>query len=566
MSTMPVTRPITPPLVPDLEEPLPRLTKDNGLISWISSVDHKQIGILYILTTLVFLLVGGVEALIMRLQLGAPDNHLVSPQAYDQIFTMHGTTMIFLVVMPLLIGFSLYMVPLMIGANEIAFPRFNALGYWLFLFGGLLLYASFLGGGAPDAGWFAYAPLSSNFNFTANLGMSYWGVGLITTGIGTIGAGINLMVTILTMRAPGMTIRRIPLFVWMVFFNGILILLAIPALNASLVMLLFDRLLHSHFFDAAAGANPLLWQHSFWSFGHPEVYIMILPAWGMISEIIPVFSRRPIFGHAFVASATLGIVFLSLVVWGHHMFTVGMGQPLDIAFSVSSMLIAIPTGIKVFNWTATTWGGAIRFTTSMCFALAFIVQFTIGGVTGVMFAAFPVDWQMEDSYFVVAHFHYVLMGGTMFAVWAAMYYWFPKITGKMLSEKIGMWHFWLALIGMNVTFMVQHFLGFLGMPRRVETYPDLPYWHLLNLISTIGAFILAIAVLVSVWNIIVSLHHGEPAGDNPWDAWTLEWATTSPPGVHNFEQVPPIRSWRPLWDLAHPEDPDWKRSEPGRGH
>jgi cytochrome c oxidase subunit I len=565
MSVTPTTRPAKVPLVPDLTEPLPWLNKDDGLISWVGSVDHKQIGIMYIVTTLFFFLVGGLEALVMRLQLAAPDNHVVSPQAYDQLFTMHGTTMIFLVIMPMLIGFSLYFVPLMIGANDIAYPRFNALGYWLFLFGGLLLYASFIGGGAPDAGWFAYAPLSSNVNFTSNLGMSYWGVGILTMGIGTLGAAINLMVTILTMRAPGLTMRRVPLFVWMVFINSILLMVAIPALNASVAMLLFDRLLHAHFFDAAAGGQPLLWQHAFWSFGHPEVYIMIFPAWGMISEVIPVFSRRPIFGYAFVAGASVAIVFLSAVVWGHHMFTAGMGHPLDIVFSISSMLIAIPTGIKVFNWTATTWGGAIRFTTSMLFALAFIVQFTIGGLTGVMFAAFPVDWQMEDSYFVVAHLHYVLMGGTAFALWAGIYYWFPKITGKMLSEKIGKLHFWLGVVGFNLTFMVQHILGFMGMSRRIETYPDLPFWHPLNLISTVGSGVLAVAVLVFVWNIIASMRHGEPAGDNPWNAWTLEWATTSPPGVHNFEQVPPVRSRRPLWDLAHPDKPDWQDPEGVRG-
>jgi cytochrome c oxidase subunit I len=565
MSVRQTTPETKTPLVPELKEPLPWLNKDEGLISWVSSVDHKQIGIMYIVTSLVFFVVGGFEALLMRLQLAGPDNHLISPQAYDQIFTMHGTTMIFLVIMPMLFGFSLYFVPLMIGTNEIAYPRLNALGYWVFLFGGMVLYASFLGGGAPDAGWFAYAPLSSNFNFTANAGMNYWGVGLVTTGIGSIGTGLNLMVTILTMRAPGMTIRRLPLFVWMVFFNTILLLVAIPALNASIVMLLFDRLLHANFFEPYNGGQPLLWQHAFWTFGHPEVYILILPAWGMISEIIPVFSRRPIFGYEFVAGATISIVFLSMVVWGHHMFTAGMGHPLDIAFAISSMLIAVPTGIKVFNWTATTWGGSIRFTTAMLFALAFIVQFTIGGVTGVMFAAFPVDWQMEDSYFVVAHLHYVLMGGTAFALWAAAYYWFPKMTGKMLSEKLGRLNFWLAVVGFNLTFMVQHLLGFMGMARRVETYPNLDWWQPLNLISTIGAFILALSVLVFVWNLFVSLRHGEPAGDNPWGAWTLEWATSSPPGVHNFEQVPPVRSRRPLWDLAHPENPDWKHPEAIKG-
>ena len=330
-------------------------------------------------------------------------------------------------------------------------------------------------------------------------------------------------------------------------------------------MLLFDRLLHAHFFDPTGGGQPLLWQHAFWNFGHPEVYIMILPAWGMISEIMPVFSRKPIFGYEFVAGATLGILVLSLAVWGHHMFVAGMGQTLDMAFGASSLLIAIPTGIKVFNWTATTWGGAIRFTTAMCFALAFIVQFTIGGVTGVMFAAFPIDWQMEDSYFVVAHLHYVLMGGTAFAMFAGIYYWFPKITGKMLSEKLGMVNFWLSLIGFNLAFMPQHFLGFLGMARRIYTYRDYPWWHLLNLLSTIGAGILALGVLAFMVNLVVSLRHGRAAGDNPWNAWTLEWATSSPPAYHSFQAVPPVRSRRPLWDLAHPENPDWKQHEATKG-
>jgi cytochrome c oxidase subunit 1/cytochrome c oxidase subunit I+III len=558
MSVPSITTPTQTPLVPDLEEPLPRLTAPAGLLAWIASVDHKQIGIMYLLTTFAFFLIGGVEAVLLRLQLAAPGNHVLTPQAYNQLFTMHGTSMIFLVVMPILIGFATYLVPLMIGANDMAFPRLNALSYWLLLFGGLLLYYSFIAGGAPDAGWFAYAPLSSNFDFTANDGMNYWAVGLVTTGMGTIGAAVNLLVTILTMRAPGLTLRRLPLFVWMVMLNSVLLLLALPDLNAGIAMLLFDRLLHAHFFDATYGGQPLLWQHVFWTFGHPEVYIMIVPAWGMISEIIPVFSRRPIFGHGFVAGATVAIVFLSAVVWGHHMFAAGMGQPLDIMFSLSSFLIAVPTGIKVFNWVATTWGGAIRYTTAMLFSLAFVVQFTIGGVTGVMFAAFPVDWQMEDTYFVVAHFHYVLFGGTAFGLFAGTYYWFPKMTGHLLSERLGKLNWWLAVIGFNLTFMVQHFLGFLGMPRRVATYPDYPWWHLLNLLSTIGSFILALAVLALIGNIAVSLRRGEPAGDNPWRAWTLEWATASPPAVLSFAQVPPVLGRRPLWDLTHPDNPDWQ--------
>jgi heme/copper-type cytochrome/quinol oxidase subunit 1 len=464
-----------------------------------------------------------------------------------------------------LIGFSTYFAPLMIGANDMAFPRLNALSFWLFLFGGILLYFSFVAGGAPDAGWYAYAPLSTNFNYTANQGMSYYAIALIVTGIGTIGAGVNIMVTILTMRAPGMTLRRLPLFVWMSLLNTVLLILAIPALNSGLVMMLFDRLLAGNFFNVAGGGQPLLWQHTFWTFGHPEVYIMILPAWGMISEVIPVFARKPIFGYQFVAGATAGVLILSLLVWGHHMFVAGMGDTLDLVFSVASFLIAVPTGIKIFNWTATLWGGQIHFTTSMLFALAFIVQFTIGGVTGVMFAAFPIDWAMEDSYFVVAHFHYVLFGGTLFAMAAGIYYWFPKITGKMLSEKIGKWNFWLMFIGFNVTFMPQHFLGWLGMPRRVSSYHDYPYWHLLNFISSLGAAVLAVGSVLFLWNMIYSVRKGETAGDNPWNAWTLEWATPSPPPVPSFEQVPPVRSRRPLWDLAHPDNPDWKKRRATEG-
>ena len=552
------------PLVPESEEALPHPSTAEGLLSWFSTVDHKQIGILYLITTFFFFLVGGLEALAMRYQLGSPNNGWMSPQAYNQLFTMHGTTMIFLVVMPMLIGFATYFTPLMIGANDMAFPRLNALSYWLFLLGGLVLYASFMGGGAPDAGWFAYAPLTE-FKYTANQGMDYWSMGILTTGIGTIGAGVNLLVTTLTMRAPGMSLRLVPLFVWMTLINTVLILAALPSLNASIVMLVFDRLLNAHFFDPAGGGQPLLWQHAFWNFGHPEVYIMILPAWGMISEIIPVFSRRPIFGYEFVAGATLGLLVLSLVVWGHHMFVAGMGNTLDAAFGASSLLIAVPTGIKVFNWTATTWGGSIRFTTAMCFALAFVVQFTLGGVTGVMFAAFPIDWQMEDSYFVVAHLHYVLMGGSAFAMVAAAYYWYPKITGRLMSERLGKINFWLMLIGFNMAFMVQHLLGIMGMARRIYTYPDYPYWHLLNLISSIGALILGLGVLVLLWNLVWSLRHGEAAGDNPWNAWTLEWLASSPPAYHNFEQVPYVRSRRPLWDLMHPDNPDWKKRDATKG-
>jgi len=449
----------------------------------------------------------------------------------------------------------------MIGARDMAFPRLNALSFWLLVFGGLLLNFSFITqGGAPDVGWFSYAPLSER-PFSSTTGTDYWALGLLVAGIGTVASGINLIATILTLRAKGLTIRRLPLFVWMVLVNSFLIILALSILNATLAMLLADRLLGAHFFKPSTGGSAVLWQHLFWAFGHPEVYIMVLPAFGILSEVIPVFSRKPIFGYEFVAGSTVAIGLLSFGVWAHHMFTVGLGHVLDSFFGIASMLIAIPTGVKIFNWIATMWGGSIRFTTAMLFAVAFLVQFTIGGLSGVHFAVVPIDWQTTDTYYVVAHFHYVLFGGTFFGIMAGIYYWFPKMTGRMLSEGLGKIHFWLMLVGFNLTFFVQHILGLIGMPRRVFTYPDLPHWGTLNLVSTIGAFILALSVLVFIWNVIASLRNGKPAGDNPWGAWTLEWATTSPPPVHNFDRLPPIRGRRPLWDFAHPDKADWKVHE-----
>ena len=519
-----------------------------GAYGWFATVDHKRIGILYLLTALFFFAVGGGEALLMRLQLARPEAKILAPDTYNQMFTMHGTTMIFLVVMPTLVGFANYFVPLMIGARDMAFPRLNAMSYWLFPFGGALLHFSFLAGGAPNAGWFSYAPLSET-PYSSTSGTDYWVLALLVLGIGSVAGGINIIATVITLRAPGLTIRRLPLFVWMTFITAILIILALPVLNAALVMLLIDRQMDAHFFQATGGGNVVLWQHFFWAFGHPEVYIMALPAFGMISEIIPVFSRKPIFGYEFVAGSTLAIAVLSFGVWAHHMFAAGLGHRADLAFAGASMLIAIPTGVKIFNWIATMWGGTLRFTTAMYFAVAFLLEFVIGGLSGITFAAAPISWQMTDTYYVVAHFHYVLFGGTALAIFGAVYYWFPKMTGKLLSERIGRWHFWLTIIGFNLTFFVQHILGMLGMPRRVYTYPDLPHWGLLNMVSTVGAFAMALSVLVFVWNVVHSLRRGEPAGNNPWDAWTLEWATTSPPAHDNFAKVPPVRGRRPLWDL-----------------
>jgi cytochrome c oxidase subunit I len=553
--------------IPEPKTPLPDIKTGEGLLQWISTVDHKLIGIMYLWTSVFFFIVGFAEAFLMRIQLALPNNTFLSPETYNQIFTTHGTNMIFLVLTPMIIGFATYCVPMMIGANEMAFPRLNAFSYWTFLFGGLLLYASYFAGGMPNVGWFSYAPLSEKF-FSSTPGVDYWILSLLLMGIGTVSAALNLAVTTLTMRAKGLSMTRLPLFVWMVFVNSFLILAAFPVLNAGLFMLLIDRQLDAHFFLSSTGGAPIMWQHLFWGFGHPEVYILALPAFGMVSEVIPVFSRKPIFGYEFVAASSVAIMLLSFGVWAHHMFAVGLGNTFNAFFAASSMLIAVPTGVKIFNWAATMWGGSVKLTTSMLFALALLVNFTIGGLSGVGFALVPVDWRLTDSYFVVAHIHYVLIGGSLTGGLAAAYYWFPKITGRMLSEKIGKWHFWLFFIGFNCTFFVFHFLGLLGMPRRVYTYADFPYLGSLNFFSTMGAMVFGSSFILFIVNIFYSLRHGKKAENNPWNAWTLEWLTTSPPQPKNFESVPLVKSRRPLWDLMHPEDPDWKRgnSKKTQGH
>ncbi|MEJ2103270.1 MAG: cytochrome c oxidase subunit I [Ignavibacteriaceae bacterium] len=544
--------------IPESSEPLPKIFSGNGLLNWISTVDHKQIGIMYLCSAVFFFLVGFSEAILMRIQLMRPENTVLSPEAYNQIFSMHGTTMIFMVLTPMLIGYATYFLPLMIGANEMAFPRLNAFSFWMFLFGGILLYFSFFAGGALNVGWFSYAPLSEK-NFSFSPGVDYWAFAVLLMGVGTIGAALNFVVTTLTMRTKGLSMTKLPLFVWMVFVNAFLILVAFPVLNAGLVMIIIDRLLDANFFKAVTGGSPIMWQHLFWTFGHPEVYILALPAFGIASEVIPVFSRKPIFGYEFVAASTVAIALLSFGVWAHHMFAVGLGTTYNAFFAATSMLIAVPTGVKIFNWIATMWKGSIRFTTSMLFATAFLIEFTIGGLSGVGFAVVPVDWRLTDTYFVVAHIHYVFIGASLMCGLAGAYYWFPKITGRILSEKIGKWQFWLFIIGFNGTFFVFHFLGLLGMPRRVFTYPDLPYLGSLNMFSTLSSFVLGFSIFLFIFNIFYSLKKGKKAGDNPWDAWTLEWLTTSPPQLKNFGNIPLVKSRRPLWDLNNPDDPDWKR-------
>ena len=543
--------------IPEDKEPLPSLKTGRGKLLWIASTDHKQLGIMYLWLALFFFVIGGLEAMAIRAQLALPDNDLISPELYNQIFTMHGTTMIFLVLMPAMVGLATYLIPLMIGANEMAFPRLNAFSLWMTCLGGMLLYFSFFAGGAPNAGWFNYAPLSEN-NYSSTKGVDYFLVGLILTGIGSIGAGLNFITTILTLRSPDIKLNMLPLFVWMMLVNAFLMLAAFPLLNAGLFMMLIDRQFDAHFFIPSTGGSAILWQHFFWAFGHPEVYILALPAFGIISEVIPVFSRKPIYGYKFVASSSVAIGLLSYSVWAHHMFSVGLSNAVNGFFAISSMLIGIPTGLKVINWIGTMHKGSISLSISMLFAIAFLVDFTFGGLSGISFAIVPIDWQLTDTYYLVAHLHYVFLGGSLFGIFAGIYYWFPKISGRMLSPKLGKWHFWLFVLGFNLTFFLQHILGILGMPRRIYTYPDLPYWKVLNIFSSIGAVFMFIGMAIFFWNIYKTLKKPRTAVANPWDAWTLEWSTPSPPELKNFDEIPQVHSRRPLWDLNNPDNPDKK--------
>jgi len=542
--------------------PAPPLTV--RLHEWVTTVDHKRLGILYILFGLLFLALGGIEATIMRVQLIRAHNDLVSPQVFNRMFTMHGTTMIFFVAMPLVFGFANYLVPLMIGARDMAFPRLNAFSFWMTALAGFFLYFSFLGGdglygagSAPDVGWFAYAPLTAK-TFSVGHSTDYWILSLLSSGIGSIGTAINLIATIVCMRCPGMTFGKMPLLVWLNLVMASLVILAVSPLTAAQVMLLIDRYLGAHFFDTQAGGSAVIWMHFFWIFGHPEVYVLVLPAFAFASEIIPVFSRKAIFGYSVMVLATIAIGFIGMSVWAHHMFTVGMSAGANTFFVLSTMAIAVPTGIKIFNWLATMWGGSIQFATPMMFCVGFLFQFLVAGLTGVTLAVAPLDWQLGNSYYVVAHFHYVIVGGILFCIFAAFYYWLPKASGKMYNEALGKLHFWLFFIGFHLTFDFMHVPGLLGMPRRIYTYEPGRGWDIWNLIVTIGVPFQAAGILVFAANIVWSCWRGKLAGHDPWDAWTLEWLTNSPPPAYNYAVIPTVRSRRPLWDLKHPEDPDWR--------
>jgi cytochrome c oxidase subunit 1 len=536
----------------------------DALHGWVTTVDHKRLGILYILYALIFLVIGGIEAGIMRIQLMHAHNDFVSPQVFNRMFTMHGTTMIFFVAMPLVFGFANYLIPLMIGARDMAFPRLNAFSFWLMAFGGFLLYFSLVGanglygaGNAPDVGWFAYAPLTSR-TFSVGHSTDFWTLGLLVSGFGSIGTAINILTTILCMRCPGMSLGKMPLLAWLNLVMSGMVILAISPLTAAQVMLLVDRYLGGHFFDTQAGGSAVVWMHFFWIFGHPEVYVLAIPAFAFASEIIPVFSRKAIFGYPVMVAATICIGFIGMSVWAHHMFTVGMSSSANTFFVLSTMAIAVPTGIKIFNWLATMWGGKIEFKTPMLFCVAFLFQFLVAGLTGIMLGAAPFDWQLSNSYFVVAHFHYVIVGGILFTIFGAFYYWFPKMSGKMCNETLGKLHFWLFFIGFHLTFDFMHIPGMLGMPRRIYTYEPGRGWDVWNLIVTIGVFFQALGTVIFVTNLLWSYFKGKAAGSDPWDAWTLEWSTLSPPPAYNFASIPVVKSRRPLWDLKHPNDPDWK--------
>jgi len=517
-----------------------------GAVLWdfLTTVDHKKIGILYLLGGGIFFLLGGLEAVIIRIQLITPENDFISAGLYNEMITMHGTTMIFLAGMPLLLGLMNAAMPLQIGARDVSFPFLNALGFWLFMFGGILLNLSWFLGGAPDAGWTSYASLAVN---TPGHGVDFYIAGLQIAGAGTLMGGINFIATIVNMRAPGMTYMRMPLFSWATFITSILILFAFPALTINLFLLMFDRMFDTAFFDVALGGNTIIYQHLFWIFGHPEVYILILPLFGLFSDVFATFSRKRLFGYTAMVFATMLIAFLGFMVWAHHMFTVGLGPVANSIFAVGTMAIAVPTGIKIFNWLATMWGGQVTINSAMLWALGFIPTFTIGGMTGVMLGSSVADYQFHDTYFVIAHFHYVIVGGTVFGIFSGLHYWWPKMFGRILNESLGKITFWLFFIGFHLTFFIQHFLGLMGMPRRYWVFLEDQGLDLGNLISTVGAFFMTAGTIVFLYNVVYTAFKGEVASADPWDGRTLEWAVSSPPPYYNFEQLPLVRGLDPLW-------------------
>jgi cytochrome c oxidase subunit I len=525
--------------------------RPRGIVKFVTSTDHKQIGINYLCTGLVGFVVAGVMAMLMRTQLIVPNNHFISENTFNELFTLHGTIMLFVFAGPFAFaGFGNYLIPLMIGAPDMAFPRFNNLSYWLYLGGFILMTSGFLTStGAANFGWFGYAPLTEAIH-SPGPGGDLWLVGISLTGFSGIFTAVNIITTVFTLRAPGMVMFRMPIFVWNILVTMFLILLAFPVLTSAFALLWIDRHLGGHFFDPAGGGSPILWQNMFWFFGHPEVYIIALPYFGIVTEVIATMCKKPVFGYKGMIGATLSIGALSMGVWAHHMYTTG--AVLLPFFAAMSLLIAVPTGIKFFNWIGTMWRGTMELNTAMLFCLGFLLQFLIGGITGIMLAQPVLDFQLHNTYFVIAHFHYVIMG-LVSGGFAGIYYWYPKITGRMLNEKLGVLSFVLIIIGFNLTFFPQHTLGLRGMPRRIETYNSGLGWNFLNMLSTIGAYITGLAIVVSVWNMFISFRRGPIAGDNPWDGQTLEWACSSPPPDHNFEALPPIRSERPLWDANHPD-------------
>ena len=519
----------------------------SGIWGWIATVDHKRIGVLYLFTALSFFIIGGLEAVIIRAQLQGPNGTLVSAEVYNQLFTMHGTTMVFLAIMPLSAAFFNFLIPLQIGARDVAFPRLNAFSYWVYLFGGIFITLPILFKVAPNGGWFGYAPLTTK-PFSPGINIDFWVIGLQILGVSSLAAAFNFITTIINLRAPGMSLMRMPMFTWMSFVVQFLIILAFPVITIALVFLLFDRFFGTQFYEIAAGADPLLWQHLFWIFGHPEVYILILPAFGLVSEIIPTFSKKPLFGYPVMVYSGMLIGLLGFGVWARHMFAVGMGPIGDAVFGLATMLIGIPTGVKIFNWIGTMAQGQLRFTTAMLFAIGLVALFTIGGISGIMHSSPPADLQQTDSYFIVAHFHYVLFGGSIMGIFGGIYHYFPKMTGRMMNERLGKWHFWINFIAMNLTFFPMHFSGMLGMPRRIYTYDAGQGWDTFNLISSIGAYMLVVSTSIFVWNFFRSRKNGEIAGSNPWEAGTLEWTLPSPVPEYNFATLPQVTSRYPLWE------------------